>query len=522
MWKGNPILLLLLLLPLAAMAQESKKIYMEADMQYYDENLLPGVDRFIGNVKFTHENTVGYCDSAYSYTAENYMIAFGNPVRIYSNDTIQLFGNKVYYDGETKKSTIVDEVVLTDKNSTLYSDTLIYDNDLAIAYFVEGGRLVNNENVLTSINGIYDTKTEFAHFKDSVKLVNETYTMTCDSLEYDSKEEIAYFISRTFLVSEENSMYTSDGWYNMKTDLALLIDDVILNSKEHQLCADTVHYNKNESEGIAHNNVTIKDTVQGVIIKGEYAEYKEFGGYSMVTDSAHLIYVDQDSLFLHADTLRLLFDTLQNPLEVYAFHHVKFFQKDIQGVCDSMVYHIEDSLLTMYYNPVLWSGENQLSADTVRFFIIDSANAIIRLYRSSFITSHVFDQKDFNQIKGINLVGYIEEGGLQRVDVLNNAESIYYVLDEDTALIGVNVSAATELRILLDDNKIDKIVYYDNPEGVLYPDAEFPEDKRFLKGFRWLDFYRPKDKYDIFHTPIPREKENNDNNVEDNNEAQIE
>ncbi len=378
--KDNPffVLFLIFLSPILLLAQEGKKIYLEADMQYYDAEYLPGVDRFIGNVVFKHENSIGYCDSAYSYTSDNYIIAFGNPVKIFSGDSVELYGQRVYYDGETKESIVVRNVKLTNKTAALYTDTLIYDNQRSVGYFLEGGKLVDKDNTLTSYRGSYFTNTDFAFFQDSVKLVNDTYTMTCDSLEFDTKNEIANFISRTKLVSDENSIYTSSGWYDTKHNQALLIEDVILNSKEQQLFADTVYYDKNISEGIAYENITIIDTTQGAIVKGHYAEYREKGGISLVTDSALFIFVDQqDSLFLHSDTLKLLLDTLQNPMEVYAYHHVKFFNKDLQGCCDSMTYHVEDSLLTMYYNPVIWSEENQMSADTMRVFILDSVTATI-------------------------------------------------------------------------------------------------------------------------------------------------
>jgi len=165
---------------------------------------------------------------------------------------------------------------------------------------------------------------------------------------------------------------------------------------------------------------------------------------------------------------------------------------------------IEDSLLIMYFNPVIWSGENQLFADTIKFTILDSVNTKLELCRAGFITSSLYDDTEFNQIKGANITGYIYNRELLNIDVIGNAESVYYIQDDDSLLIGINVAATSEIQIFLNNNKISDIRYYNNPDGNIYPDAALKPEERTLKGFRWLDIYRPKKINDIFHTPIPR------------------
>ena len=66
----------------------------------------------------------------------------------------------------------------------------------------------------------------------------------------------------------------------------------------------------------------------------------------------------------------------------------------------------------------------------------------------------------FNQIKGINITGYLHDQDLYRVDVVNNAECVYYVQEEDSSLIGINTSITSEMRVFLEDNKIQQIRFY--------------------------------------------------------------
>lgn len=489
-------------------AQSNKKINTRADLLEYDEEMLPGAQRLLGHVVFRHENTIGYCDSAYYYEDENYLIAFGKPVRINIDDSVMLYGKKAYYSGNERTASIARHVEMVHGTAHLYSDSLTYDMRRDVGYYLTGGTMINVDDTLSSLLGHYYTQSEEVLLRENVLLKSTSYTMDCDSLLYNTNTETVYFIARTHMVSDENIIYTSSGWYETKTDLATLVDDVELINESQRLIADSVYYDKNLRYGIGWNNVVISDTIKGYVLKGNYVEHHELGGYSTATDSNQLILIDEgrDSLFLHSDTLRMLFDTLQEPQVIMAFNKVKFYRKDMQGACDSLSYAVKDSLITMFYNPVMWSGDNQLSADTITFYLKDSVNVIVTLKKSSFIVSSMFEGLEFNQIKGMTIEGHIENKQLKTVYVFNNAECVYFITDEDTSLMGVNVSATSEMKIILTDNEIDGIVFYNDPDGKIYPDKDLTDKDRRLKDFRWLDFYRPETIEDLYVKPIPRVK----------------
>ncbi len=489
-------------------AQSNKKIITRADLLEYDENYLPGAQRLLGHVVFRHENTVGYCDSAYFYENENYLIAFGRPVRILIGDSVKLFGRKAYYRGDEKTASISRKVEMVHGTSHLYSDSLVYDLHNDVGYYLTGGTMINKEDTLYSLIGHYYTKADEVWLTDSVLLQSSSYLMDCDSLLYNTFLETVFFVSRTHMVSDENTIYTSSGWYETKKDMATLTGDVELYSSSQVLTADSVFYDRNLRYGIGWNNVVISDSVKGYVLKGNYVEHHELGGYSIATDSNQLILIDEskDSLFLHSDTLRILFDSLQEPQNMSAFNKVKFYRRDMQGACDSLAYNVKDSLILMFYNPVVWSGDNQLTADTITFFMKDSSNMVVTLHKSSYIVSSVFDATEFNQIKGVRIEGFIKDKQLQTVYVYNNAECVYFITDEDTALVGINVSATSEMKILFTDNEIDGIVFYNDPDGKIYSDNELPAKDRQLKDFRWLQYYRPETVEELYVCPIPRVK----------------
>jgi lipopolysaccharide export system protein LptA len=508
----HPRLLSLLLLLLLAFglntARAQQKIYFQADLLEYDEDIRPGVEQYTGNVIFRHGETVGYCQSADNYRSENRMHAYGNPVRIHVNDSVTLYGKEIMYDGNSRVVTIYYNVRLTDNSTTLYTDSMTYDLDAKMGYYLCGGRMVSDSNVLTSQKGYYYTDSKTAYVSDSVLFVNETYTGTCDNAAYNTATEVLHFTSRTHLYSTENEAWTDKGWYDTKEELVSLVGNAELHNQNQHISGDSLYFDNNIKYGQGWNHVHLVDSVQNFIVDGNYLEYLDCQ-YAISTDSCMLTLIDEgnDSLFLHADTLRVLFDTAQNPTDMFAYNHAKFFRHDMQGACDSLVYHLNDSIILMFYTPVVWSAENQLTADTIKFLILDSANIDVHLCRTAFIASSLFNETEFNQIRGITITGRIHERELVRVDVVGNAECLYYIQEQDSSLIGVNSTMTSEMTIFFKDSEIQTIRFYNDPDGKLHPDQELSDDDRRLKDFKWMSAFRPTDISGIFDNPVIRPEE---------------
>jgi lipopolysaccharide export system protein LptA len=266
-----------------------------------------------------------------------------------------------------------------------------------------------------------------------------------------------------------------------------------------RLTGDSLYYDEKLHYGKAVNNVVMTDTVQDVIIKGNFAEYWQTKGYTLFTNKAAAIMGDKkDTLYLHADTLKATFDTTNNETkELLAYHNTRFFRNDIQGACDSLHYSFADSLISMYRMPVLWSGQNQITADTIR--ILTGENRLRKIYMNS--TAFIVSQdtiSSYNQIRGKNMVGHFVNNELTSIDVNGNAETVYYVREENKALMGVNKASGSRMRLDIKDTTIERIVYFDKPTGNMFPEKDVPADQRMLKGFSWRLTARPYNKDDIF------------------------
>ena len=487
-------------------AQQSKKIYFEAKLLEYDEEVMPDVEQYSGNVIFRHAGAVGYADKAYHYRGENMLRAFGDPVKVHINDSVTLFGQYIIYDGNTRTISIVQNVILKDNRASLYTDSLIYDLNDDMGYYLTGGKIVSDSSILTSRWGYYHTNTHMADLYDSVLLLNhaKALTVSCQSSSYNTETEVIYFTSRTHLISSENQIFTDGGWFDTRHNLSTLVGHAELFNKQQNLKGDSLYYDIDYHFGKGWNHAILSDSVNHFVVAGNYIEYKD-SAYAYVTDSALAIMIDEgDSLFLHADTLWLLMDTSSQMTYCYAYHHTKFYRQDVQGACDSMVYIAADSTITMFYNPVMWNNETQMLADTIRFTLLDSVNIDVDLIKSAFIASAIFDTSEFNQIKGLNIHGRIIGQELKWVEVVGNAECLYFIQEEDSSLVGINSTLASEMTITLDSNEIESIIFYNAPDGKVYPDSELPTMERRIRGFCWLDFYRPKNRFDIFCNPVER------------------
>lgn len=499
-------------IPFDIFAQGARKIELvNADVSEFDDQVNAKATRLIGNVVFRHENAMMYCDSAWLYRDENKLEAFEN-VRIQQGDSIRLNGKRLIYEGDTKRAQVFDNVVLTDRKMTLTTTALDYNLQNDIASYSNGATIRDGENTLTSRQGYYYSRLKDLYFKTEVLLVNPRYTITGDSLRYNSVSKIAYFPGPTWIHSRENSLYSEDGWYNTEKQTSSFRRNARLSAKKQTLQGDSLVYNRNTGVGKVFGHVQVHDSINKVSVFGDYGEHHELSDSSWVTGNAWLMQpYEKDTLFLHADTMlstvsREPEDSTVLYRNLSAFHGVRLYKSDMQGACDSLVYHRRDSTIRMFHNPVLWSGLNQLTADSV---IIQTANGSIQsmyLNYNAFICSQADssnslppDSLRFNQIKGKNMTGWFVENKLARIDVSGNGQTIYYTKNKKEKNIGVNRADCSDLVIFINENEVTGITLIKEPDGTLFPIHELPVKELRLKGFKWQDRFRPKSKDDLFN-----------------------
>ncbi len=479
---------------------KSKVFLLHSDLLRKDARV-PDAQVVVGNVAFRHDSMYMYCDSAYYYDKLNRFEAYSN-VKMEQGDTLFLYGDRLNYDGMTQIAEMRMNVRMENRNTTLLTDSLNYDRLYNLGYYFDGGTLMDEQNVLTSEWGEYNPRTKQSVFNYNVKLVNPQFTLASDTLKYNTATKIADIVGPSDIYSDQNHIYSEKGTYNTVTGKAHLLDRSVITNDGKQLTGDTLFYDRNTGIGEAFHNMVMKDTINKNMMTGEYGYYDEKTKYAFATDKAVAIdYSQGDSLFLHADTLMLKtfnLDTDSMYREMRAYHKVRFFRTDVQGTADSLVFSSIDSCLTMYKDPILWNNNQQLVGEKILIYMNDSTIDWAHVVNQALSVEEV-DSTMYNQVSGKEMKAFFRDGEMYKTEVEGSVRVIYYPMDSDSTLIGMNTSETSKLDVYLKDRKLERMVMSPQSSGVIYPMEQIPQGKDKLDNFVWFDYIRPKDKEDIFN-----------------------
>ncbi len=479
---------------------KSRVYLLHADILKKDK-ANPEAQILIGDVQFRHDSIYMYCDSACFYEKTNSLEAFQN-FRMIQADTLKLYGDYAYYDGNTQIAQVRFNVRMENRNTTLLTDSLNYDRVFNLGYFFDGGTLMDEENVLTSDWGEYSPATKQSAFHYDVKLVNPKFTLTSDTLRYNTASKIANIVGPSNIVGDNNHIYSELGFYNTQLGQAELLKRSVLTNEGKRLVGDSLFYDRNQSFGEAFDDVVFTDTVNKNMLTGNYCYYNELTKYAIATDSAMAVdYSQGDSLFMHADTLQLytfFLDTDSMYRETRAYYKVRFFRTDVQGVCDSLVFSSRDTCMTMYRDPILWNGNQQLLGEEVMVYMNDSTIDWAHIHNQTLSVEKI-DSVNYNQVTGKDMKAYFIGGEMHRVDVIGSVRLVYYPMEKDSTLMGMNVMEGGELNMFLENRKLVKGVMSPQPKGTFYPMDQLPPKAMKLDNFAWFDYIRPLNKRDIFN-----------------------
>ncbi|MDC1106758.1 OstA-like protein [Prolixibacteraceae bacterium] len=504
----------LLLVATISMAQKKRRVFIDhSDSLVSNVGVANNADRLIGNVIVRHMGAIMHCDSAYFYSNENKVDAFGR-IHITQGDTVDLKGNSLIYDGNTAMAIIQGDVELKDPSLVLTSDELEYNVEQGIAYYTTGGTIVDSLNTLTSRIGRYFSEKKMLFFRDSVCLVNKDFTLDSDTLKYDTENKIVYLSGPTTINGESGYLYSESGWYETKTQNAELYKNSRMGNEKQELRCDTLLYDKIKGQAWAFHHVEIEDFKSNLEIQGEIGEYNEKSEEGMVTEKAQLLqYSEKDTLFLHADTLRThpAADSISDKKIFLAYNKVRFFRRDMQGKCDSLAYNSQDSIMRMYFDPIVWAMNNQMTADSITYANNLEGPDLLKLFTDAFMVSKDSVEM-YNQISGKDMIGYVVNNSLDVLDVIGNGETIYYVGDKN-GLMGVNKAECSNINIKLKENKIHRISFITQPKMNFFPPSDFSTQDLKLPLFRWEDSLRPKSPKDIFNFEAYDKKEEIKRNI---------
>jgi lipopolysaccharide transport protein LptA len=470
---------------------------LRSDMLRFTEEGSKKFTKLVGNVELKQGQVLMWCDSANIDKETNSVDAWG---RVHINqDTVNAYSNVLKYDSQKKLAFLQGNAKLTDSKMILYTDELFYDTKEKVSYYLNGGRVLKDSTIITSRRGHYYNMLHDAYFQGDVKIRDPNYRLNSDTLKYNVDTKISTFFGNTEIFNKNSTIYCNNGWYDSKKDVSSFGKNTVVVNPPQRMWADSLYYERFRGFGKAIGAFKWIDSSMAVEIHGHYGEYIDARQYIMATIRPLLIYkMDKDSLLLVSDTLKSMTksetDTTRN---FFAYHKVRMFMKDMQGVCDSLFYSFQDSTFRMYYKPVIWTSDVQMSGDTIYLHTKNQKADNFSIYKSGFIVSPS-GPKYFDQIKGTNIFGYFKNNELYKLDVKGNGESLYFGKDDKNKYIGANKVVSTNIAIYFKDKKIEKIAFLKKPEAVFTPMKMLGKDAFTLKDFKWQIDRKPKSKEEMF------------------------
>ncbi|WP_250432752.1 OstA-like protein [Hanstruepera flava] len=467
-----------------------------------------------------HEGVDMWCDKALLYSDENFVEAYGN-VKMKQGDTINMNAKYVEYSGKTKLAFASGNVVLTEPNSVLTTDTLYFDRVKQQSFYKSGGRVVRDSSgTITSKIGRYYMNSKKYQFVKDVVVVNPDYTIKTNNLDFYSESGHAYLFGPSTITTKESKTYCEKGFYNTQTKQGYAVKKSRIDYDNRIFEGDSMFFDNTRSFASATNNIRVTDTVNNSIIKGHYAEiYKEKDSVFITKRALAITVQENDSIYMHADTLMVTGKPEKRITRAY--YNAKFYKSDMSGKADSV--HVDHaSGLTQMINlsrfsstdpfaksrhPIIWNLQNQMTGDTIHLISNPKTEKIdsLLVFNNAFIISKdTISENGFNQIKGKTLVGLFDDNNtLRQVDIDKNAESIFFARDENQELFSIDKAKSGRISMFFSEGTIEQYNRYNQVDAVSYPESQFPENARLLRGFVWRDEERPKSVEDLFSDDPP-------------------
>lgn len=508
------------------------KVFLEnADALVADEQRSTEYRVLRGNVRFRRGDMTLRCDSAYFYEATSSLDAFGHVV-MNQADTMTVYCDRMHYFGDVEVAKLRRNVRVVNSSMTVTTDSLDYDMFNNVARYFSGGTVVDKSGTrITSSVARYEHDTKKVQFTSKVHMKNDKIELYTDILDYDMRTHIATIEDETKIISlaDGHTIYTSSGWYNMSSEEGTLYNRSTIKAKDGQtIVGDVVYYDRKNDKGQAQGNVVLTDdktqrTLRGdvvdydrkngigkargnviitdeknkVILQGEVGYHNEKTRESYVTENALAREFSQkDTIYIHADTLRTI--TVDKDVRILiANKYVRFYRKDLQGVCDSAAVSEQDSVLNLYRHAVIWSEGRQISGDEINVHVRDSVVDWATLPKPGMLIEHLGEEY-YNQLSGRTMRATFENQELKQLDVNGDVEALFYPMENDSTYNKlVNANSAYLTINMKPKQEVEKIKMWPDVTGKVIPLFLAKRSDLRLDKFRWYDSIRPKEPMDV-------------------------
>lgn len=511
-------------------------IRLFSDSLYYDTN--EGRAQLFYNVVLENGKQQLFTEKLDYYTDTK--IAVYPDTALLVNERTKLSSLRGKYDVNAALATFVGEVIVIDEEFNLTADSLLYNTDIDKAIFVGPTNIMQDERKIYCESGYYDIQNGQALFEQNANFVEEDQeasanqirynestgeiTLTgnakykdseknasADKMIYDEQTKDIHLIGNAVFFDGESTATGAEIKYNEDTEEVSIVGNAILDSEDTSINAATFDFDDKTGKAIIKEDVVFVSKKDSVSVFSDLLEVdNEDKSYVASGESRPymLRFIDGDSLFLSGDTLHVqeridsildtanVFLTLDTINVFKAYYDVRILSEEFQAVSDSMYYDSKDSLFTLYDNPIMWSDSMQFTADTIKIRLAEEGIETVFLNGDGMIIE-LIDGDYFNQLKAKFIEASIDSGAISFMEMKQNAESNYYIMDDEDAFIGLNHTLCNRMTFFFDDGEMSDIKFYQQPTSVLTPVQKLSQDQLFLQNFNWNLSLKPNSLEDL-------------------------
>ena len=506
---------------------EGDSLQIFGDTLDYDGDAL--LADFQGNVVLRHRDRKLFCDQLH-YDLKKRIASYQTGA-VLTTDSVSLKSRKGYYYAKQEQAFFKDSVIVLMQDSMqLLADSLVYEAKQQIVKFTGPTSIVQKELAIYTDAGYYDVKNQFSSLDQYPRYKRGNQTAEAQFIKYNTKEGIITLKNNAWIRDSLKEAKGDSIYFNEKTNWVYILGNAEYIEGNRILKGEQIHFNRatqslqvegrstvvengrtinsdqlnyeaSSDLGIAQGKVIVTDSIDdysiycdSLIYNKKIQFFRAFGQRPYISTK-----LDDDTLFLAADNL--IAQQMQTEKDSFrildAYGNVEMWSKKMQSVCDSVHFHGKDSVFTLYRNPILWSDSTQFKGDTVLMHLANKALKKIDLLQSAFIINESSDSLN-SQLKGRIINAYFQTKKIHHVLVTGNAESIYFIQEDNKSYIGTNFIQCSKMNIQFNEQqKIHLIDFYTKPQGMMIPIQD--GKKKYLEGYALYNRLKPKNFEDLFN-----------------------
>lgn len=482
-------------------SQDKNKIIIHhADLSDRNQAELPDATLLRGNITAEHNGIILNCNTAYYFEKENYIKLLGD-VKMNQGDTLFLDSKYAEYNAINGFAYAEGDVIVRSPDSTLETDTLRFNRNENLIYYNTPGTIVNKGNTLKSQSGKYFlTEKKFQFFTAVTITTTQGTIVKSNHLDFYEVPEHAYVFGPSTITNENDYIYTENGYYDVKHDLGKMVKNSFIWYDQRKIEGDSIYYNKLNEFASATNHVRITDTINKSKITGHYAELYKLQDSMFVTQKALVSMLTEEGDSVWFSAKRIVLTGPEKDRIIRGYHDARIFRDSMSGKADSIHWSEKLGLTQLIRRPVLWNGDSQITGEVMHLLSNLETKQMdsIKVLNNAFIIEKDTLGTGYNQVKGVNLYGKFIDNKLSELDLVKNAEMIYYAYNEKNEFIGIDKGICSHINVGFSENEISSVTLFVAPESQLYPDHMLPENARFLKDFIWRGDEKINSLADIF------------------------